>query len=124
MALYAVGGVAFRHHARKHRQLASPERGVAGVLFSVRLASKQPADLEAEAWQAIVAQQLQATKALRDEGKIKAIYRETGIGVLAIFDVADPAEMDQILAGLPMGRYFSSVEAHALWDMGPALESA
>ena len=95
-----------------------------GVLFSVRLVSRQPADLDTEAWQAVVAQQLTATKALRDEGKIKAIYRETGVGVLAIFDVADAAEMDHILAGLPMGRYFSSVSANAVWDMGPALDSA
>ena len=94
------------------------------MLFSVRLVSRQPADLEAEAWQAIVAEQLRATKALRDEGKIKAIYRETGIGVLAIFDVADPAEMDQTLASLPMSRYFSDVSANAIWDMGPALENA
>ena len=97
---------------------------MAGVLFSVRLVSRQPADLDTEAWQAVVAQQLKATKTLRDEGKIKAIYRETGVGVLAIFDVADAAEMDQILAGLPMGRYFSSVSANAVWDMGPALDSA
>ena len=95
-----------------------------GVLFSVRLVSRQPADLDTEAWQAVVAQQLKATKTLRDEGKIKAIYRETGVGVLAIFDVADAAEMDQILAGLPMGRYFSSVSANALWDLAPALENA
>ncbi|MXY35490.1 MAG: hypothetical protein F4Y54_01745 [Dehalococcoidia bacterium] len=104
--------------------VTGPERGVAGVLFSVRLVSRQPADLDAEAWQGVVAQQLAATKALRDEGKIKAIYRETGSGVLAIFDVTDAAEMDQILAGLPMGRYFSSVSANAIWDMGPALENA
>ena len=97
---------------------------MAGVFFSVRLVSRQPADLDAEAWQAVIAAQLKATKALRDEGKIKAIYRETGVGVLAIFDVADAAEMDQILAGLPMGRYFSSVSANAVWDMGPALDSA
>ena len=97
---------------------------MAGVLFSVRLVSRQPADLDTEAWQAVVAQQLKATKTLRDEGKIKAIYRETGVGVLAIFDVADAAEMDQILAGLPMGRYFSSVSANALWDLSPALENA
>ena len=96
---------------------------MAGVLFSVRLVSRQPADLDTEAWQAVVAQQLKATKALRDEGKIKAIYRETGAGVLAIFDVADAAEMDQTLAGLPMGRYFTSVSANAVWDMRPALEN-
>ena len=94
------------------------------MLFSVRLVSRQPSDLDTEAWQAVVAQQLKATKTLRDEGKIKAIYRETGVGVLAIFDVVDAAEMDQILAGLPMGRYFSSVSANALWDLGPALENA
>ncbi len=94
------------------------------MLFSVRLVSRQPADLEAEAWQAIVAEQLRATQALRREGKIKAIYRETGIGVLAIFDVADAAEMDQTLASLPMSRYFSDVSANAIWDMGPALENA
>ncbi len=94
------------------------------MLFSVRLVSRQPPDLDASAWQTIVAEQLKAAKALRDQGKIKAIYRETGSGVLAIFDVADPAEMDQILAGLPMGRYFSEVSAHAVWDMGPALENA
>ena len=94
------------------------------MLFSVRLVSRQPADLDTEAWQAVVAHQLKATKTLRDEGKIKAIYRETGVGVLAIFDVADAAEMDQILAGLPMGRYFSSVSANALWDLAPALENA
>lgn len=94
------------------------------MLFTVRLVSRQPADLDANAWQTVVAEQLKAAKALRDQGKIKAIYRETGSGVLAIFDVADAAEMDQILAGLPMARYFSEVSAHAAWDMGPALENA
>lgn len=94
------------------------------MLFAVRLASRQPADLDGDAWQAVVAEQLKATRALRDQGKIRAIYRETGSGVLAIFDVADAAEMDQILAGLPMGRYFNEVSAHAVWDMGPALENA
>ena len=94
------------------------------MLFSVRLTSRQPPDLDANAWQTVVAEQLKATKALRDQGKIKAIYRETGSGVLAICDVADAAEMDQILAGLPMARYFSEVSAHAVWDMGPALENA
>ena len=46
------------------------------MLFSVRLVSRQPADLDANAWQTVVAEQLKATKALRDQGKIKAIYRE------------------------------------------------
>ena len=94
------------------------------MLFSVRLVSRQPADLAPESWQGIVASQLKATKALKDQGKLAAIYRETGSGVLAIFDVTDAAEMDQILAGLPMSRYFTEVSAHALWDMGPALENA
>ena len=93
------------------------------MLFAVRLVSRQPADLPADQWQTVVADQLRATKALKDAGKITAIYRETGIGVLAIFNVADAAEMDQTLAGLPMNRYFSEVSANAIWDMSAALES-
>ncbi len=93
------------------------------MLFAVRLVSRQPADLAPDQWQALVADQLRATKALKDSGKITAIYRETGVGVLAIFDVADAAEMDQTLAGLPMNRYFSEVSANAIWDMSATLEN-
>ena len=92
------------------------------MLFSVRLVSRQPSDVDTAEWQTVVTEQLKATKALRDQGKIKAIYRETGVGVLGIFDVNDATEMDQILAGLPMARYFSSVTANAVWDMGPTLD--
>ena len=44
--------------------------------------------------------------------------------MLAIFEVNDAAEMDQLLAQLPMYRYFADVSVHALWDMAPALENA
>jgi hypothetical protein len=43
--------------------------------------------------------------------------------VLAIYDAADAREMDQLIAGLPMGRYFVDTTVHALWDMVPALQS-
>lgn len=92
------------------------------MLFSVRLVSRQPQDLSADAWQTVVSDQLRATKAHYDAGKIRAIYRETGIGVLAFYDVADAKEMDQILAGLPMGRYFERVDVHPVWDMAPTLQ--
>lgn len=92
------------------------------MLFSVRLVSRQPHDLSADAWQAVVSDQLRATKAHYDAGKIHAIYRETGIGVLAFYDVADAKEMDQLLAGLPMSRYFADVEVHPVWDMAPTLQ--
>ena len=72
------------------------------MLFSVRLVSRQPHDMSADAWQAVVGDQLKATKAQFDQGKIRAIYRETGVGVLAIYDAADPREMDQLIASLPM----------------------
>lgn len=93
------------------------------MLFSVRLVSRQPHDLSMEAWQSVVEEQLRATKAHYDQGKIRAVYRETGVGVLAIYDVADAREMDQVLAGLPMARYFAEVTVHPVWDMAPTLQS-
>ena len=92
------------------------------MLFSVRLVSRQPQEMPAESWQAVVADQLRATKAHYDQGKIRAIYRETGVGVLAVYDAADAREMDQLLAGLPMARFFAQVEVHPLWDMAPTLQ--
>jgi muconolactone delta-isomerase len=93
------------------------------VLFSVRLVSRQPHDVTAESWQTIVSEQLRATRAQYDQGKIRAIYRETGVGVLAIYEAADPREMDQLIASLPMSRYFAEVVVHPLWDMVPTLQS-
>lgn len=93
------------------------------MLFSVRLVSRQPQEMGADQWQGIVADQLKFVKGLWEQGKVKAVYRETGIGVLAIFDVADAREMDGLLAQLPMAKYFESVSAHALWDMAPTLEA-
>jgi muconolactone delta-isomerase len=75
-----------------------------------------------DAWQGLVAEQLRATKTHYDQGKIKAIVRETGVGVLAIYDVADAREMDQLLAAMPMSRYFADVIVHPAWDMTPALQ--
>ena len=92
------------------------------MLFSVRLVSRQPVEMPPESWQAVVADQLRATKAHYDQGKVRAIYRETGVGVLAIYDAADPREMDQLLAGLPMARYFAEVTVHPVWDMVPTLQ--
>jgi muconolactone delta-isomerase len=76
-----------------------------------------------ETWQSIVSEQLRATRAQYDQGKIRAIYRETGVGVLAIYDAADAREMDQLIASLPMARYFAEVTVHPLWDMAPTLQS-
>ena len=92
------------------------------MLFSVRLVSRQPHDVTAEDWQSLVAEQLKATKAQYEQGKVKAIYRETGIGVLAIYDATDAREMDQLIASLPMARYFAEVTVHPLWDMAPTLQ--
>lgn len=92
------------------------------MLFSVRLVSRQPHDVTPEAWQSLVADQLKAVKAQYDQGKIRAIYRETGVGVLAIYDVPDPREMDQLIAQLPMARYFAEVTVHPVWDMAPTLQ--
>lgn len=92
------------------------------MLFSVRLVSRQPHDVSADSWQGIVADQLRAVKQQYDQGKIRAIYRETGLGVLAIYDVADAREMDQLLAALPMSRYFAEVAVHSMWDMAPTLQ--
>ena len=92
------------------------------MLFSVRLVSRQPSDLAADAWQGVVADQLRAVKGQYDQGKIKAIYRETGVGVLAIYDAADAREMDQLIAGMPMSRYMAEVTVHPLWDMAPTLQ--
>lgn len=78
--------------------------------------------MAAEAWQGIVADQLRAVKAQYDQGRIRAIYRETGVGVLAIYDVADAREMDQLLAGLPMSRFFADTTVHPVWDMAPTLQ--
>lgn len=93
------------------------------MLFSVRLVSRQPQDMSSDAWQSVVGDQLRAVKAQHDQGKIRAIYRETGVGVLAIYEVADAREMDTLLAGLPMARYFSETTVHPVWDMAPSLQS-
>jgi muconolactone delta-isomerase len=93
------------------------------MLFSVRLVSRQPHDMSPESWQSVVSEQYQATRTHFEQGKIQAIYRETGVGVLAIYDVADAREMDQLVAGLPMSRFFAEVTIHALWDMVPGLKS-
>ncbi len=92
------------------------------MLFSVRLVSRQPHDVSPDTWQGIVAEQLRVTKSQWEQGKIRAIYRETGLGVLAIYDATDAREMDQLIAMLPMNRYFAEVEVHPLWDMVPSLQ--
>ncbi|HKS92955.1 MAG TPA: muconolactone Delta-isomerase family protein [Tepidiformaceae bacterium] len=94
------------------------------MLFSVRLVSRQPHEMSPESWQAIVSEQYHTTRSHFEQGKIRSIYRETGLGVLAIYDVADAREMDQLIAGLPMSRYFAEVSVHALWDMVPGLQTA
>jgi muconolactone delta-isomerase len=93
------------------------------MLFSVRLVSRQPTDMSPDAWQAVVGEQLKAVKAQYDQGKVRAIYRETGVGVLAVYDAADAREMDQLIASLPMARYFTDTTVHPLWDMVPTLQS-
>lgn len=93
------------------------------MLFSVRLVSRQPQDMSADAWQSVVAEQLKAVKGQYDQGKIRAIYRETGVGVLAIYDAADAREMDTLIASLPMSRFFSEITVHPLWDMVPNLQA-
>lgn len=93
------------------------------MLFSVRLVSRQPHDMSADAWQSVVGEQLKAVKAQYDQGKLRAIYRETGLGVLAIYDATDAREMDQLIASLPMAKYFVDTTVHALWDMAPSLQS-
>jgi muconolactone delta-isomerase len=93
------------------------------MLFSVRLVSRQPASMSPEQWQTVVADQLRSVKTHVQAGKIKSIYRETGAGVLALYDVSDAREMDQTLAQLPMFPYFEQVVVHALWDLAPTLES-
>jgi len=92
------------------------------VLFSVRLISRQPHDMSPDAWQGVVAEQLRTTRTHYEQGKIRSIFRETGLGVLAIYEVADAREMDQLIAAMPMARYFAEVQVHALWDMAPALQ--
>ena len=87
------------------------------MLFSVRLISRQPHDVPAESWQSIVADQLRATKGQQDQGKIRAIYRETGVGVLAIYDASDAREMEQRIAALPMARVFVEVTMQPDWEM-------
>jgi len=94
------------------------------MLFSVRLVSRQPHEVSPESWQTIVAEQLRMTKSQYDQGKIRAIYRETGVGVLAIYDATDAREMDQLIAMLPMNRYFAEIEVHPLWDMAPSLQGS
>lgn len=92
------------------------------MLFSVRLVSRQPHDMSPEDWQSVVADQLRAVKSQYEQGKIRAIYRETGLGVLAIYDAADPRDMDQLIAQLPMARYFADVTVHPAWDMASVLQ--
>ena len=92
------------------------------MLFSVRLVSRQPHDVSPESWQSIVSDQLRSIKTQYDQGKIRAIYRETGVGVLAVYDAVDAREMDQLIAALPMARYFAEVSVHPLWDMAPTIQ--
>lgn len=92
------------------------------MLFSVRLVSRQPHDVPYDTWQGIASDQLKAIKGHYDQGKVKAIYRETGLGVLAIYDAADAREMDQLIAGMPMARFFVDTTVHPLWDMVPAIQ--
>jgi muconolactone delta-isomerase len=80
--------------------------------------------MSSENWQAVVADQLRATKSQWEQGKIRAIYRETGVGVLAIYEAADAREMDTLIAQLPMARYFAEVNVHPLWDMVPVLQGS
>ncbi|GIW15521.1 MAG: muconolactone Delta-isomerase family protein [Dehalococcoidia bacterium] len=94
------------------------------MLFSVRLVSRQPHDMPPEQWQALVSEQLRAVRAQYDQGKIRALYREAGVGVLAIYDAADAREMDTLIASLPLARYFVETTVHALWDMVPSLPPA
>ena len=75
--------------------------------------------MAAETWQGIVADQLRAVKAHYEQGKIRAIYRETGVGVLAIYDAADAREMDQLLAGLPMALRGGAPALALLWFAKP-----
>lgn len=93
------------------------------MLFAVRLVTRQPSDVPSDQWQTLVANQLRHVKGLYDQGKVKSIYRETGVGVLAIVDVADAREMDQVLAGLPLAQYTVESTASAIWDMVPTLQS-
>jgi muconolactone delta-isomerase len=93
------------------------------MLFSVRLVSRQPHDVSPESWQSIVSEQLRSIKTQYDQGKIRAIYRETGVGVLAVYDATDAREMDQLIAALPMARYFAEVSVHPLWDMAPTIQA-
>jgi muconolactone delta-isomerase len=79
--------------------------------------------MNSDAWQSVVAEQLRTVKSQFEAGKIKSIYRETGAGVLAIYDTRDARDMDQTLAQLPMFPYFEQVTVHSLWDMAPTLES-
>jgi muconolactone delta-isomerase len=92
------------------------------MLFSVRLVSRQPHDVPFDTWQGIAGDQLKTIKTHYDQGKVKAIYREVGLGVLAIYDAADAREMDQLIAAMPMARYFVDTTVHALWDMVPAIQ--
>lgn len=94
------------------------------MLFSVRLVSRQPHEMSSENWQQLVTEQYHATRSHFEQGKIQSIYRETGVGVLAIYDVASAQEMDQLIAGLPMSRYFEQITVHAIWDMVPGLKQA
>ena len=89
--------------------------------FSVRLVSRRPHTVAAADWQQISAEQLQTFKSHYQQGKIRAIYRETGRGVLAIYDVTDAQEMDQLILQMPLAPYFEVVEAMALWDMEPVI---
>lgn len=93
------------------------------MLFSVRLVSRQPVDVPTDTWQGLVGEQLRAMKAHHEQGRVRAVYRETGAGVLAIFDVPGAQEMDQYLAQMPLARYFVETSVHALWDMEPTLKS-
>jgi muconolactone delta-isomerase len=87
------------------------------MLFLAKLVSKQPSDMSNESWQSLTADQVRTVKQQLQEGKIVAIYREVGEGVIAVYNVSSAEEMDRILSMLPMSRFFAKVEVRPIWDM-------
>ena len=91
------------------------------MLFSVRMVTRRPATISYDAWQALVLDQLRAVKSHLAQGKVRSIFRETGSAVLAIYETIDARELDLLLAGMPMFRFFDEVEVHPLWDLSSNL---
>lgn len=76
-------------------------------MFHVQMAAEFPLDMSPETRADIIAREKTYGQELQRIGKITALWRVVGpkMGNIAIYEVDSPAELHEILAGLPMRPY-------------------